>query len=68
MKAFRIFRDNPDNVKSTIIIELSFMDLLRLMFGREVCLNQQVSLDEWFYIRSSPAYEAFNLSASHESK
>lgn len=53
MKNFYLPRDGmPD-----LVVELGFIDMLRLIFGRQVRATQTV-------IRFRPAYEAFNIEAN----
>lgn len=62
MKAFRVMRNN----KPTIILEFSFRDVFKLLFGRELCLNEQIAIDESVLMRNYPAYVVFNIQAAAE--
>ena len=61
MKSFRMVRPGGH---ISVIIELSFFDMLKLLFGRELYLvGQDHFLGEKVILRQTLAYEAFNMSA-----
>ena len=56
MKSYSIIRAN----RPTSIIELSFWDMLKLLFGREIMI---VEKNEAIVLRHYHAYVLFNLAA-----
>jgi hypothetical protein len=56
-------RRKGDLLHNATVVELSAWDMIRLMFGREVCLWAH---NELVLIRLSPNYEAFRLSRGGE--
>lgn len=55
MKSFRVLRNN----QPTIIVELSWADVFKLLFGREIVLSNQMKI----LTRIPLPYAAFNLRA-----
>lgn len=59
MKSFTSMRAN----RSCLTIELSFWDVVRLLFGKEIMI---VEKNEVIVLRHYPAYVVFNNSAGLE--
>lgn len=66
MKSFRMLQarrdqDHPTPLQPTLVIEISFRDIISMLFGRELLLPNKSS--EIIVLRNATAYEAFNLGA-----
>lgn len=56
MKSFHIIRAN----RPTLVLELSFWDMLRMLFGREIML---LETGDEIVLRHQHGYTIFNLAA-----
>ena len=61
MIQFDQLRKKGDIYRHTTVVELGFWDVLRILTGREI---EIWPLGEIVVLRGSPAYDAFNASAS----
>ena len=59
MKSFQMIRD----ARPVIVIEFSFRDMIKLLFGREIVLKNGDKFSSKIVMRQKLAYEMFNLDA-----
>ena len=59
MKSFQMIRD----ARPIIVIEFSFRDLLKLLFGREIILKNGDKFSSKIVIRQRLAYDMLNMNA-----